>query len=488
MSTVPPCPPPSSATGELDAAKAAELGHDPICPLLLHVIRLSPENADLYRPVNRDDPEIIALAESIKEHGILEPLTVTADYFLVSGHRRYTAARVAGLDSVPCRVMDFCREDDPDRFIVLLRENNRQREKSFDEKLREEIVNVNPSQAYASLIEHRAEKSKVKVEPLAMDGIKGRAAISEAKQPFLQAVVAVLESLREFWPVSDRQIHYPLLNDPPLRHASKPECAYRNDRRSYKSLCDLLTRARLDGTLPMECIGDETRPVQIWNVWRDVRGFVRGELDGLLKGYWRDLMQSQPNHVEILIEKNTVANIVKPVAGQFCIPMTSGRGYCSLPPRHAMAERFRASGKEKLIVLIVSDFDPDGEMIAESFGRSMRDDFDIANVWPVKVALTAEQVRRFKLPPQMLAKEGSMNYARFVRTHGTTNVFELEAVKPDVLQGLVRDAIDAVIDRELFNRELDQERADAAELEATRRAVVKAIQLKTSISTLGRSA
>jgi ParB-like chromosome segregation protein Spo0J len=465
--------------GQLEGKEFAELGHVPISVIPLYAIKPSPENSDLYRPVNPDDPEIIALAASIKEHGILEPLTVTTDYFLISGHRRHTAASVAGLESVPCRVMDFCREDDPDRFVVLLRENNRQREKSFDEKLREELVNVDPFVAYQSLIQHRAKQSKVKVAALDMGGVKRRAEISDAKQPFLQAILKVLEDNAEFLPLSDRSIHYRLLNDPPLRHASKRKSGYQNDKASYKSLVDLVTRARLKELIPMESIADETRPVVNWTTWRDVGGFVRDELNDLLKGYWRDLMQSQPNHVEILVEKNTVAGIVKQVAMRYCIPMTSGRGFCSLPPRHGMAERFKKSGKEKLVVLIIADFDPDGEQIATSFSRSMRDDFGISSVWPIKVALTAGQVKQFKLPPGPKAKKGSTNYAKFVSEYGK-NVFELEAITPAVLQRLVRDAIDAVIDRDLFNRELDQERQDAAELEAVRRTVVKAIQRKTT--------
>jgi hypothetical protein len=45
----------------------------------------------------------------------------------------------------------------------------------------------------------------------------------------------------------------------------------------------------------MEAIGDETRPVSLWQTWRDVRAFIRSEIDHLLGGYWRDPMQSQPN-------------------------------------------------------------------------------------------------------------------------------------------------------------------------------------------------
>jgi len=104
------------------------------------MIRPSPENEKLYRPVDPDDPEVKALADSIREHGVQEPLVVTRDCWIISGHRRYVAARLAGLQRVPCRVHPIRREDHPDQFIRLLREFNRQRVKSLNEKVREEVV------------------------------------------------------------------------------------------------------------------------------------------------------------------------------------------------------------------------------------------------------------------------------------------------------------------------------------------------------------
>lgn len=99
-------------------------------------------------------------------------------------------------------------------------------------------------------------------------------------------------------------------------------------------------------------------------------------------------MQSQPNHIEIVGEKNTIQGVLRPVAMDYTIPYTIGGGYSSLPPRYAMAQRFKKSGKEQLVLLVLSDFDPEGEDIAEGFARSMRDDFKIKLVFPVKVALT----------------------------------------------------------------------------------------------------
>src|ERR1035441_2719394 len=108
-------PAPEGITGNDTGCLPPESGHVPIRSFPLCSIRPSAENSKLYRPVTKDDPDILALAESIRKHGILEPLLVIRDGYIVSGHRRHCAAQLAGLKEVPCRVLDFCRADDPDR-------------------------------------------------------------------------------------------------------------------------------------------------------------------------------------------------------------------------------------------------------------------------------------------------------------------------------------------------------------------------------------
>ena len=117
-----------------------KLGLVPILEKPLAEIRPSPENDRIYRPVDASDPEIIALAQSILQHGIREPLVLTLDDFILSGHRRYAAAKLARRETVPCRVEPFRRADDVDRFVLLLREYNRQRDKTIAEKFREELL------------------------------------------------------------------------------------------------------------------------------------------------------------------------------------------------------------------------------------------------------------------------------------------------------------------------------------------------------------
>jgi hypothetical protein len=444
-------------------------------------LRPAPENELIYRPVSLNDPDIQNLAASINEHGVLSPLVVTQDGYILSGHRRFAACRLAGVAKVPCEVKPITRQHP--EFETLLCEYNRQRVKSFDEIVREQVVFVDPEEAYESLIEHRRAASEVNGDFLKIEGTKVRHDISDAKQPMLKAIMEIVYRYRSFWPLSDRSIHYYLLNKPPLRHASKPGSRYRNDRSSYQDATDIITRGRLTGEIPFEAIADPTRTVCKWKCYRDVGGFVDESLDSMFKGYWRDLMQSQPNHIEIVGEKNTVEGSIRPVAAKFCIPYTLGRGYCSLDPRHQMYQRFKKSGKQKLIILILSDFDPEGEDIPNSFARSMRDDFDVIDVVAKKVCLTHEQVLARDLPKTFDLKTDGSRYAKFKAKYGD-RAHELEALQPEERSQLLTEAIDQVIDIRAFNRELDAEKRDAEKLARLRATVGPA--LRTALDTMGK--
>jgi len=301
---------------------------------------------------------------------------------------------------------------------------------------------------------------------------KERCQISPAKEPFLEAIRIVISSLRPFWPISVRHLHYKLLNAPPLRHAKKPDSTYANNPASYKALVDLVSRGRIAFRIPWEAIDDATRPTRLCNTYNSTTPFIERDVNNFLRYYQRDLLQSQPNHVEIVVEKNALLPVVKRVAWEFTMPVTSGRGFCSLPPRKAMADRFVDSGKEKLVFLILSDLDPDGREIASSLPRSMRDDFYIpeSKIEAFQASLTLDQVGRYNLVPNMSAKILSPNYTKYVEEYGE-DVFELEAIDSADLQQELRNAIEDVIDVDAYNAEIKKEKQDAAKLEAIKKAL-----------------
>ncbi|NBO91689.1 MAG: ParB/RepB/Spo0J family partition protein [Planctomycetia bacterium] len=70
-----------------------------------------------------DDDEISSLSDSIRTHGILQPLVVRQvgdRYQLIAGERRLKAAEVAGLASVPVTIVDF---NDQQSYEAALVEN-----------------------------------------------------------------------------------------------------------------------------------------------------------------------------------------------------------------------------------------------------------------------------------------------------------------------------------------------------------------------------
>ena len=68
-----------------------------------------------------DEASLQALADSIREAGVLQPLLVVEKngrYRIVAGERRFRAARMAGLESVPCIVRDFTPEEQMEAALI----------------------------------------------------------------------------------------------------------------------------------------------------------------------------------------------------------------------------------------------------------------------------------------------------------------------------------------------------------------------------------
>ena len=94
----------------------------------------------------QDDEDMMNLAESIRTNGVLTPATVRRKedgrYELLSGHRRYRACQIAGLDTLRCEVVEM----DRDEATIFMVESNFQRtkilpsEKAFAYRMRLEAM------------------------------------------------------------------------------------------------------------------------------------------------------------------------------------------------------------------------------------------------------------------------------------------------------------------------------------------------------------
>lgn len=121
----------SQSTDSETAAGASEISIDQITP-------------NPHQPrQDFDEEQLRELANSIAEHGLIQPLVVTQvglDYQLIAGERRWRASKLAGLDTVPVIV----KETTPQQMLELALIENIQR------------ADLNPleeAQAYAQLME-----------------------------------------------------------------------------------------------------------------------------------------------------------------------------------------------------------------------------------------------------------------------------------------------------------------------------------------------
>jgi len=116
----------------------------PVRPLGTPTVRVADIIANPDQPRRRFDPEALnALADSIRRHGLLQPLVVCRSgdgYQLIAGERRLRAARQAGLEQVPVTIREA---DPPDRLELALIENLQ----------REELTPLEEAEAYRQLIE-----------------------------------------------------------------------------------------------------------------------------------------------------------------------------------------------------------------------------------------------------------------------------------------------------------------------------------------------
>ena len=91
-----------------------------------------------------DEVAIKELSDSIKEHGILQPIIVRKTgmtYEIVVGERRFRAAKLAGLEEIPAVVRELTDEETMELAIL-------------ENLQREDLTPIEEAEAYHNLMEN----------------------------------------------------------------------------------------------------------------------------------------------------------------------------------------------------------------------------------------------------------------------------------------------------------------------------------------------
>lgn len=132
--------------------------------VILKINDVEPNKNQPRRTFNEDS--LIELSESIKQHGIVQPLVVAKQknyYEIIAGERRWRAAKIAGLKEVPVIIKDYSPQE---IMEVALIENIQ----------REDLNPIEEAKAYKNLI----DEYNLKQDQVAEKVSKSRTAVTNA--------------------------------------------------------------------------------------------------------------------------------------------------------------------------------------------------------------------------------------------------------------------------------------------------------------------
>ncbi|MHB1420472.1 MAG: hypothetical protein ACYCX4_12970 [Bacillota bacterium] len=251
------------------------------------------------------------------------------------------------------------------------------------------------------------------------------------QQKTLDLISAAHQVLQEYNPMTLRQVYYQLVS----RHVID------NKRSEYQKLSSALVKARQEGIIPWEWVEDRVRQPRTVNMWRDLPDFM----DTVRKAYRRDVWSTQPQYVEVWLEKDALSGIFSDITKEYGITLVVGRGYNSWSAFKDAEARFLRYNRP-VSILYFGDFDPSGEDIV----RALDESINFFGISPTieKVALTMQDIRDYNLPPDF-AKKTDSRAKVFIKQYGDVAV-ELDALPLPVLQAKIKDSIEANIDLDLL--------------------------------------
>ena len=227
-----------------------------------------------------------------------------------------------------------------------------------------------------------------------------------------------------------------------------------NTERAYKSLGSVVSDARLVGLVDWDAIEDRIRIPRRPSEFRNLGELVYAALASYRLPRWG----AQEWYVELWVEKDALSGVLAPLANEYHVTMMVNRGYSSQSAMHDAYRRFRLKERDgkRCKLFYLGDHDPSGEDMVRDIGDRLAM-FGV-NVEVEKLALTMEQIQQYAPPPNP-AKTTDSRFAKYAEEFGSES-WEVDALPPDVLDALIRDAFDGIVDTTAMEEIKAQEEED----------------------------
>ena len=229
-----------------------------------------------------------------------------------------------------------------------------------------------------------------------------------------------------------------------------------NTERSYENLGNLLSRGRLAGYVDWDAIEDRIRRPLMITEWSSPEHIMRAVMYGYKLPRWKN----QDQYVELWVEKDALAGVLQPITEEYHVTLMVNRGYSSQSAMKEAAERLQkaAENGKELVILYIGDMDPSGEDMVRDVGDRLELLTHGESIEVIKLAITPEHIAQYNPPPNP-TKLSDSRAAKFIAKFGNSS-YEADALPPDVLAQIVRDALSEYVNQDAWDEISDKEAVD----------------------------
>jgi|SRR5829696_1419486 len=279
-------------------------------------------------------------------------------------------------------------------------------------------------------------------------------------------IQAVLDEYSDYLPLTIRQVFYRLVGK-----------GYPKSEHFYATVQEICNRGRRVGRIPFDAIRDDGvsrlggEPGEGYESPEE----YYASHDELPNRFWRSWHTEQPAYVAVLCEASGMVPMLERATSRYRVPVASSSGFDSLTVKHDLfreaVTRFQGFG-QRTILLHLGDHDPSGVSVYESMSDDLaafaRDrDPDEANIIEVRrVALTPEQITGYAVATTPDEIKPTDSRSRAFLERGLDPAAQLEAIPPESLTAIVRQAVETTLDMDALRSSQEREREEYRQVQA----------------------
>jgi hypothetical protein len=237
-----------------------------------------------------------------------------------------------------------------------------------------------------------------------------------------------------------------------------------NNEKSYDKLGRIVGDARMAGLIDWTAIVDRTRTLRGNNHWDAPSDIMLSAAANFAVDKWSK-EYGQDFRPEVWVEKDALVGVVGRVCEELDVNYFSCRGYTSLSEMWTASQRllrYRKQGQKPFIIHL-GDHDPSGI----DMSRDITDRLEIFTGRSLefeRIALNADQVEQYNPPPNP-AKLSDSRASGYVARFGYES-WELDALNPTVLAGLIRRTVLSCRQEKAWMQAVKHEQTQVKELKA----------------------